>query len=166
MGKASCSSRANGGGSSRRSRFVAAASWLLVVAWAAGIFLMSSQQSSGVSTGFFGEVRQWGESVLALLGLAPDWFNAICHFAEYLILGVLLANALGLGLSRKSALLLAVVLASAYGASDEIHQHFVPTRVCDPLDWMVDTLGGAVGALLHRCSLWLFRAFSHSRPHA
>jgi len=34
-----------------------------------------------------------------------------------------------------------VVFASFYGAFDEIHQYFVPNRLCDPLDWAADTAG-------------------------
>lgn len=45
------------------------------------------------------------------------------------------------------AVVLAVVLASAYGITDEIHQIFVPGRMCDPLDWAVDTAGAALGAV-------------------
>jgi VanZ family protein len=39
------------------------------------------------------------------------------------------------------------VLASAYGITDELHQAFVPLRMPDPMDWLVDTVGAAVGAL-------------------
>jgi VanZ family protein len=42
--------------------------------------------------------------------------------------------------------LLAVVLASAYGVTDELHQAFVPGRVPDPADWLVDTAGAYAGA--------------------
>lgn len=153
-------------GTALRGSFATVASWLLVAVWAALIFMMSAQQSTGISSGFTGEIKQYAEAVLAVFGLAPDWFNTICHFIEYLILGLLLANALNCRLTLKKALLLAVLLASLYGASDEIHQYFVPTRVCDPIDWAVDTLGAFFGALGYACSLWLFRAFSHTRPLA
>ena len=42
----------------------------------------------------------------------------------------------------------AVVLTSAYGASDEIHQSTVPQRQADVRDWLVDGIGASVGAAL------------------
>jgi MYXO-CTERM domain-containing protein len=35
---------------------------------------------------------------------------------------------------------------SFYGASDEVHQSFVPGRDSDVLDWRADTIGGAAAA--------------------
>ncbi len=52
------------------------------------------------------------------------------------------------GVRTARAALLALALASLYGASDELHQAFVPTRSCDPRDWLADTLGAGLGALL------------------
>lgn len=37
--------------------------------------------------------------------------------------------------------LLAVGFASLYGATDEVHQYFVPERSSDVLDWIADTVG-------------------------
>ena len=49
------------------------------------------------------------------------------------------------------ALILAMVWASLYGASDEFHQSFVPGRHVEIADWLADTLGGGVGA----AAVWL-----------
>lgn len=46
----------------------------------------------------------------------------------------------------KKALVCAILCASFYGVSDEIHQYFVPSRSCDPVDWMIDTIGATCGA--------------------
>ncbi len=133
--------------SSGRSVVYCIFSWCLVVLWAAAIFFMSAHTGSDLSTGFFGTVKQWAGSVLSnVFGLQGDVFSSICHFLEYLVLGVLLSNALGRRLSKGKIFLIAVVIASAYGVSDEIHQIFVPDRVCDPADWATDTAGAAVGA--------------------
>ena len=81
--------------------------------------------------------------------LPPElWgFDKLLHAAEYAVLGMLLAAALGgEGLAPGRVLPWAVLLASAYGASDEIHQAFVPNRSCDLRDWIADTAGAAVGA--------------------
>jgi len=45
------------------------------------------------------------------------------------------------------AVLLTTLAGSVYGAIDEIHQHFVPGRVCDFWDWVANTLGAFLGAL-------------------
>ncbi len=40
---------------------------------------------------------------------------------------------------------LAVLLASLYGVSDEVHQAYVPGRSADLFDWVADTVGAGVG---------------------
>jgi VanZ family protein len=73
--------------------------------------------------------------------------DKLLHLAEYSALGLLLFHALGTGgRPPVRAAALALLLASLYGASDEIHQYFVPDRSCDVFDWMADTAGGALGA--------------------
>ena len=74
--------------------------------------------------------------------------DKLLHTIEYAALGALLVPALRLtGLSWAPALVLAVVLASLYGATDEFHQSFVPGRNADVLDWVAETLGAALGAV-------------------
>lgn len=41
---------------------------------------------------------------------------------------------------------LSALFAAAYGLSDELHQHYVPGRQADWLDWLADAAGGLVGA--------------------
>ncbi|HQR30391.1 MAG TPA: VanZ family protein [Anaeromyxobacteraceae bacterium] len=75
--------------------------------------------------------------------------DKLLHLLEYAVLGALLAPALRLaGMSPRGALLAAAVLGSLYGATDEFHQAFVPGRTADVLDWVADTLGAGLGALL------------------
>jgi VanZ family protein len=50
-------------------------------------------------------------------------------------------------------LLAVVCISSLYGATDEVHQHFVPGRTCNAWDWLADTLGAAIGAALYVASL-------------
>ena len=40
----------------------------------------------------------------------------------------------------------ALAAASAYGASDEFHQRFVPGRDCSAGDWLADSAGAAAAA--------------------
>lgn len=88
--------------------------------------------------------------------LPPEIFlqDKLLHAAEYAVLGGLLVPALrAVGLRPRVALLAAVVIASAFGASDEFHQSFVPGRSADVADWVADTLGAAVGALVATAAL-------------
>ncbi len=110
---------------------------------------MSANTGSGLSNdlGFFSSIyRVLDEMQTQLLGPDADAINSIAHFCEYAVLGVLFANALRSHMPLRRAFVIAVVCASAYGITDEIHQLFVPERMCDPVDWVVDTLGASLGA--------------------
>lgn len=127
----------------------AVVSWALVVAWACFIFFMSSNTSTGLNTGLgiFSSIYQAMQTVQAqLLGPDVDVLSSIAHFCEYTVFGALLANALRCHMPLRRACIIAVVCASLYGVSDEIHQLFVPERMCDPMDWLVDTLGASLGS--------------------
>jgi VanZ family protein len=84
-------------------------------------------------------------------GRLPTSFShadKLVHALEYAILGALVAGALGgrgLGWRGRG---LALVLAVAYAASDELHQGFVPGRDPSLLDLVADTIGAATGILL------------------
>ncbi len=115
----------------KRSTVAAAAA----VGWMALIFALSALPADAIPTGFTG---------LSSLG----------HFLLYAILGALYVAALESHLPPGGATALAIGLASAYGVTDEVHQMFVSGRNPDPVDWLVDTAGAALAALL---LLWLRR---------
>jgi VanZ family protein len=76
------------------------------------------------------------------------------HITEYFIFSTLLFRALRgarPGWTLKWALL-ALALTAAYGASDETHQIFVPSRGPSIVDVMIDTTGGA----LAQTAIWLW----------
>lgn len=101
--------------------------WVPVIAWMAVIFTMSAQPGSAL----------------------PGRFAMEAHFAEYAILGFLVARALAVRTRGwRSALAGAVIIGSLYGITDELHQAFVPGRTPDVADWAVDTLGAMTGAAL------------------
>jgi VanZ family protein len=92
------------------------------------------------------------------------WDKAI-HFPEYLVLCALLLRALrGEGLSIARAALLGLVLTSAYGASDEFHQSFVPKRTADVFDWLADSTGAASAAVIFSTASRLRRPPRRSQP--
>ncbi len=126
-----------------------AISWVLVALWAAVIFYMSSRTGDSLSTGFFGIVKQWSEGLLnKVFGYHEDPLSPVCHFIEYLVLGVLLCNALDSNRPLRWVVACAIAIASTYGVTDEAHQILVPGRFCDSLDWLTDTVGASLGSLL------------------
>jgi VanZ family protein len=48
-----------------------------------------------------------------------------------------------------------VLIVTLYGASDEVHQYFVPNRNCSVYDWLADTVGGIAVVAFHwlKCRL-------------
>ncbi len=82
-------------------------------------------------------------------------WDKMLHLGAYALLGALFCRALfGEGIRTVATLVLAVFLASAYGASDEFHQSFVPNRTPEVADWLVDTIGASIGAIAHVLGPW------------
>jgi VanZ family protein len=109
------------------SRF--AFTWLPVIAWAALIFAFSSIPDLGTGLGGWDLV-----------------LRKAAHLAEYAVLGALLARALQTAVA--SWPLAAWAGGTAYAASDEVHQLFVPGRQGSLLDLAIDAVGVALGVLV------------------
>jgi VanZ family protein len=74
-------------------------------------------------------------------------WDKLLHLVEYSALGLLIARALlGEGRTVPVTVAVAIIITSAYGATDEWHQSFVPERQSDVRDWIVDSAGAAAGA--------------------
>jgi VanZ family protein len=98
---------------------------------AGGIWVLSSQSTLPKPKGILG-------------------FDKFQHLLAYFVL----AAALGLWFSRESwqikrprAFIISLLIASAYGIIDEVHQSFVPGRDASIWDWFADTLGAVLGAV-------------------
>lgn len=138
----------------------AAAAWCLAALWAAFIFFMSAHTGADLDggSGFAAQVKRWLTALAApVFGEGTDVVSTGAHFLEYAVFGALLFGALFLTRRCRregrlyrlwSLALVAVAIASLYGATDEFHQLFVPGRLCDPADWLTDTCGAALGAAL------------------
>lgn len=77
--------------------------------------------------------------------------DKIIHIAEYALFGLLLARALKYsisGLNNKKIYLIVLLVTFLYGASDELHQLFVASRVCSAWDLLADIIGGMIGVYL------------------
>lgn len=77
----------------------------------------------------------------------PGRADLFAHLALYGVLGWLLARAAGT--VRPASLAGWVALASAFGAADEWHQQFIPGRSASADDWVADSLGAALGAIVY-----------------
>ncbi len=106
-------------------------------------------------------VKLWGP-VLLVMGLiysqsaksdpaAPPggMSDKSAHFLAYAVLGATVVRALAGG--RPAAMTagriaLAAFVATLYGASDEVHQMFVPNRTPELLDLAADAAGSVAGA--------------------
>ena len=42
----------------------------------------------------------------------------------------------------------AIIFVMFYGALDELHQYFIPNRMCDFWDWTADVIAGYLGVML------------------
>lgn len=127
-------------------------SWLAVVIMAGVIFWMSANTGTNINQGLgiISALKAFLSSIaFSLTGHEVD-VSPIGHFVEYFIFGILLLNALRFHMPLSRAVFFAIIIGSAYGVTDEIHQYFVPDRSCDPMDWLVDTIAVALGALLCR----------------
>jgi VanZ family protein len=112
--------------------------WVPAVLYAGLIFYLSSQSHPEEQLPSF---------------LLKDVSDKVLHAVEYAVLGGLCYRALRWGASGQvasHALLLAIVMASLYGVTDEAHQFFVPFRESSWQDWLADTIGATIGALSWR----------------
>jgi len=107
-------------------------------------------------------VKFWAPAILYMLLIVilssmsyppvpqTGWYDIdkLYHVIEYCALGFLMLwafmNAPWKWLSNH-AILLAILWTSFFGATDEIHQYFVPGRYASVFDWVCDTIGAIVG---------------------
>ncbi|MEN8246991.1 MAG: VanZ family protein [Thermodesulfobacteriota bacterium] len=79
-----------------------------------------------------------------------DFSDKLLHVAAYAVLGLFLYrafNAMDKRISPIRLVALSIFLTALYGASDEIHQYFVPSRSAELLDFMADFIGSILGVL-------------------
>jgi len=127
--------------------------WAPVCGYAGLIFFLSSEPHPE-------------QDLPSFVGLFSD---KILHIIEYAVLGGLCYRAFRWGTNgswRQWALSLAILLASLYGISDEVHQAFVPFRDSSWLDWLADTIGATLGAITMRrtLSLWPVNSVPEALP--
>lgn len=80
-----------------------------------------------------------------------DFADKLLHAGAYALLAMLLYRAFDAMSKRPSTaslVLLSIFLTALYGASDEVHQYFVPARSAEFLDFAADALGGIIGVTI------------------
>ncbi|HYR11032.1 MAG TPA: VanZ family protein [Longimicrobium sp.] len=100
--------------------------WLPALLWAAVIWSLSSRSR--------------------LPGPDAPGIDKVAHFGAYALLGWLLVRAAD---RSRLPLALGVVLGVLYGATDEIHQMYVPGRSPDVMDWFADAAGVAAATFVY-----------------
>lgn len=112
--------------------------WMPVALYAGAIFFLSAQSHPEEQVPSF---------------LLKEVSDKVLHAMEYAVLGGLCYRAFRWGLNGQvaaRALIIAIVAASLYGVTDEVHQLFVPFRESSWQDWLADTIGAVIGALSWR----------------
>lgn len=120
--------------------------WALgpVLLYAAAIVVLSSRTSLPEPGILAAIIKFFARSPLA----AWFGFDKVEHFLEYALLGLLVARAMRIlsGAGAGRVILVTTLLGAAFGATDELHQFFVPGRDSSIFDLIADTLGSAAGA--------------------
>ncbi|MDD2724281.1 MAG: VanZ family protein [Methylovulum sp.] len=94
------------------------------------LYWLSNQPSLPAPMWFVGQDKLFHAGAYFLLAV-----SAWCNFRHFAKPPIILAATL-------------IVFSSLYGASDEWHQAFVPGRTSSVLDWLADTAGAGLAALV------------------
>lgn len=107
-------------------------SWLPVIAYAILIFWISSLE------------RPFN------IRFEAGNIDKVIHFLEYSVFGFLLIRAIygsDIRISRSVAIIMAFLIGTLYGITDELHQSVVPGRFAEIADFIFDSIGSFVGAI-------------------
>jgi len=134
-------------------------SWTAVLLWLVLIFSLSAQpaeQSDGLSKKVTEVIIETVDRVVPLetdekptIDLVERFNHVVrkyAHFSAYLVLGLLIMNALRRsGVRGFKAFIFSLLFCILYAVSDEIHQLFVPGRGAQVTDVLIDGAGSFVG---------------------
>jgi VanZ family protein len=131
--------------------------WLPPAAWAALIFVFSSDVFSSRNTASIVEgllrflLPAFSAAVIELLHF---FIRKLGHFGEYFVLSILVLRALLQKPHARPAprqLAIALAITGLYAISDELHQAWAPTRSASAMDVVIDIFGGICGTFwFHR----------------
>jgi hypothetical protein len=122
--------------------------WGPALAWMVLIFAASSLSSEALESAGSAKASR----------SAPIVVNQVtAHLIEFGVLAALLYRALSYRKGLFVQWVVVVVATTAYGASDEFHQSFVPGRYPSWLDIGFDTVGAILGSSAVLAWIWLRR---------
>lgn len=107
--------------------------WLLTVGYMGLIYYLSSQHIH--------------------IPRMPRNFDKVIHVCAYIPLAYLFYLSLKKSGINRYTFVLAVICASIYGLTDELHQFIVPGRDASVGDFMADALGAFLGSIAARITL-------------
>ena len=103
------------------------------------------------AVGYAAVIFSLSSSPLDIEELAPVFeYDKLLHLVEYYIFGYLLMRAFTTSPDSSlagKAVFATILIGTAYGASDEFHQYFVPGRNWDLLDVLFDAAGATLAAV-------------------
>lgn len=120
--------------------------WALCIACMALIFWFSSRTAteSSAQSDIFVELFK---SIFGDNNVTDFIVRKAAHFSEFAGLGLLFAVAFYVQFGKRK-IPFALLCASAYAVTDEVHQIFVEGRACKFTDWVIDTAGALLGVLV------------------
>ena len=143
-------------------------SWFLVLLWMIVIFFfsaMKSDNSTNLSEGLVSKTIKVSYDVGNKMGIIKDNIDdnkitkitqkvhvpirKLAHFTEYLILALLVYNALYVSnVDYKKLFLITILICFMYSCSDEIHQLFIDGRSGQIIDICIDSFGSIIGTFI------------------
>jgi len=120
--------------------------WAPALVWMVLIFVASSLSSEALESSGAAKASR----------SAPVVANQVTvHLIEFGVLAALLYRALSFQGGVFVRWVIVVVATTAYGASDEFHQSFVPGRYSSWLDIAFDAVGATLGSSVALAWIWL-----------
>jgi VanZ family protein len=136
--------------------------WWPALVWGGLIFMASTDSFSAEHTGsILTPILHWLFPYLthAQFRTIHFFIRKTAHFSEYFIFYLLLFR--GIRGDRRgwhwSWAFIALFIAAAYSALDEIHQSFVASRTASPWDSMLDSTGAFVALIVVALCYYFFR---------
>jgi VanZ family protein len=91
----------------------------------------------------------WWSSARPSVAMAPSLLHSFVHNFGHIAAYALFGGACWFAfwsprIASSHRAVLAILLAVAYGAVDELHQSRVPGRTCSPVDWLTDLCGAVL----------------------
>ncbi|MGF7057841.1 VanZ family protein [Brassicibacter mesophilus] len=158
----------------KRQKTIIVLSWIAVLLWLILIFSLSAQpatQSNGMSkkvteivikkVGKLVPIDAESDTTADLVSKFNHFVRKFAHFFAYLILGLLVTNALRRsGMKSSKSFVLSLLFCIVYASSDELHQLFVPGRGGQIKDVFIDSAGAFVGIAVYGAASRLKRALN------